>query len=326
MSDRLHARLAMCLTVGAVAAGLSGCGGQPNEFDPNGMKNTSLVFDSFSGPKTYTFGASQLFSILVRDVDGVAAVSATIDGSSIPIKLDGSRYNVTFPAGVAVGQHTLVVQATGLAPDGSAEIPQTVTEVITVLRPNTPLTLSDLSGPASFTFGSDQVYRITVTDPDGIASVQASLDGVSMPALASGIDYLVTVPAGTAVGSHLVKVMATGEQPDGSSELTQSRELGVSIVRAAPVDTPLSLSAVSETLVAGNAVFTVTATDPDGVASVSATLDGIPISLANVGGNYSYSVYYFSIHPGPHTFVFTGIGLAPDGSVTSPVTVSYFVP
>lgn len=326
MSDKLHARLAMCLIVGAVAAGLSGCGGQPNEFDPNTMKNTTLVFDSFSGPKTYTFGASQLFSILVRDVDGIVAVSATMDGASIPIKLDGSQYSVTFPAGVAVGKHTLVVQATGMAPDGSAEIPQTITEVITVLRPNTPLTLSDLRGPASYTFGSDQVYRVTVTDPDGITSVQASLDGVSVPAVASSGDYLITIPAGTAVGSHLVSVMATGAQPDGSNELTQSKELSVSIVRATPLDTPLSLSAVSETLVAGNAVFTVTATDPDGVASVSATLDGIPITLTNVGSNYSYSVYYFSIHPGPHTFVFTGIGLAPDGSVTSPVSVSYFVP
>ncbi|MDP2370839.1 hypothetical protein [Rhodoferax sp.] len=326
MSSKLHARWAMSLVVGAATGGLWGCGGQPNELDPNAPKNTPLEFGSISGPKTYTYGAAQLYSILVRDPDGIKAVSATLDGAAISINLNGLQYDLTFPVGIAVGSHTLLVRATGLAPDGSSEIPQTFTQVITVLRPNTPLTLGMFSGPISYTFGPSQAYRVTVTDPDGIASVQASLDGVSLPAAASGDDYLITVPAGTAAGSHLITVMAAGKQPDGSNEPVQSRELSVSIVPAAPVDTPLALSAVAETLVVGNAVFTVTVTDPDGVASVSATLDGNPIPLSVSGSNYSYSIYYFSVHPGPHTFVFTAIGLAPDGSATAPQSVSYFIP
>lgn len=326
ISSKQHARWALSLLMGAATAGLWGCGGQPNEFDPDSLKNTALEFQSVSGPKTYTFGAAQLYSILVRDPDGIKAVSATLDGAAISINLNGMQYDLTLPAGIAVGSHELIVRATGLAPDGSSEVPQTLTQVISVLRPNTPLTVGTLSGPASYTFGPGQVYRVTVTDPDGIASVQALLDGVSLPAAVSGDDYLITVPAGTATGSHLIRVMAAGKQPDGSNEAVQSRELSVSIVPAAPVDSPLALSAVAETLVAGNAVFTVTVTDPDGVSSVNATLDGSPIPLSIAGSNYSYSIYYFSVHPGPHTVVFTAIGLAPDGSATAPQSVSYFIP
>jgi hypothetical protein len=317
----------MGLVTGAVAWALSGCGGQPNEVDPKALDNTGLAIEAITGLKAYTFGAAQRYSVTVVDPDGIKAVSVTLDGLAIPVSVSGAQYAITLPADTPIGPHTLVVRATGTAPDGSSEVPQSVTQVITVVAANTPLKLSPLSGPKSYSFGPAQGYRVTVTDPDGISSVLASLDGTSIPAMISGGDYLVTVPAGTAPGDHLLRVSATGIQPDGSVEPVQTVEQLVSILPVAPVDTPLYLSAVTETGSAGlSAIFNVTVGDPDGIASVSATFDGTPMTLTAAGSNYSFSMYYYSAHPGPHTVVFTAVGRAPDGSPTSPVSVSYFIP
>jgi hypothetical protein len=317
----------MGLVTGAVAWALSGCGGQPNEVDPKALDNTGLAIEAITGLKAYTFGTAQRYSVTVVDPDGIKAVSVTLDGLAIPVSVSGAQYAITLPADTPIGPHTLVVRATGTAPDGSSEVPQSVTQVITVVAANTPLKLSPLSGPKSYSFGPAQGYRVTVTDPDGISSVLASLDGTSIPAMISGGDYLVTVPAGTAPGDHLLRVSATGIQPDGSVEPVQTVEQLVSILPVAPVDTPLYLSAVTETGSAGlSAIFNVTVGDPDGIASVSATFDGTPMTLTAAGSNYSFSMYYYSAHPGPHTVVFTAVGRAPDGSPTSPVSVSYFIP
>lgn len=327
MRSNLHRPWAMGLVTGAVAWALSGCGGQPNEVDPKALDNTGLAIEAITGLKAYTFGTAQRYSVTVVDPDGIKAVSVTLDGLAIPVSVSGAQYAITLPADTPIGPHTLVVRATGTAPDGSSEVPQSVTQVITVVAANTPLKLSPLSGPKSYSFGPAQGYRVTVTDPDGISSVLASLDGTSIPAMISGGDYLVTVPAGTAPGDHLLRVSATGIQPDGSVEPVQTVEQLVSILPVAPVDTPLYLSAVTETGSAGlSAIFNVTVGDPDGIASVSATFDGTPMTLTAAGSNYSFSMYYYSAHPGPHTVVFTAVGRAPDGSPTSPVSVSYFIP
>lgn len=327
MSSNLHRPWISGLAAGAVAWALSGCGGQPNEVDPNALSNTGLAIEAISGRSAYTFGTAQRYSVTVVDPDGVKAVSVTLDGAAIPVAVSGAQYAITLPADTPIGPHTLVVHATGLAPDGSLELPQSVTQVITVTAPNTPLTLSSLSGPRSYSFGPAQVYRVTVVDPDGISGVLATLDGASVPTAISGGDYLVTVPAGTAAGDHLLRVVATGKQPDGSVEPAQTVEQLVSILPVAPVDTPLYLSPVTETGIAGlSAIFNVTVGDPDGIASVSATFDGSPMTLTTAGSNYSFSMYYYSAHPGPHTVVFTAVGRAPDGSPTAPVSVSYFIP
>lgn len=327
MRSNLHRPWAMGLMTGAVAWALSGCGGQPNEVDPTVLGNTGLAIEAITGLKAYTFGTAQRYSVTVVDPDGIKAVSVTLDGLVIPVSVSGAQYAITLPADTPIGPHTLVVRATGTAPDGSSEVPQSVTQVITVVAANTPLRLSPLSGPKSYSFGPAQTYRVTVTDPDGISSVLASLDGASIPTVTSGGDYLVTVPAGTAPGDHLLRLSATGTQPDGSVEPVQTVEQLVSILPLAPVDTPLYLSPVTETGAFGvSAIFNVTVGDPDGIASVSATFDGSPMTLTTAGSNYSFSMYYYSAHPGPHTVVFTAVGRAPDGSPTSPVSVSYFIP
>ena len=73
-------------------------------------------------------------------------------------------------------------------------------------------------------------------------------------------------------------------------------------------------------------VFSVTVTDPDGVASVTATFDGAAFVVTQVGSTYSIQMAFSAAHPGPHTVEFTAIGLLPDGTVEPSRTVSLAIP
>ena len=157
-------------------------------------------------------------------------------------------------------------------------------------------------------------------------SVSATLDGKAIATTQSGSNYYVTVPASTALGAHSLQISATGRQLDGTAEPTQSVSLTVTVVI---VNSPTSLSAISETTIGSTVsltVFSVVASDPDGIASVTASLDGVAYSLLQVGTTYSFSVPTSAAHPGPHTVVFTAVGLLPDGAVEQARVVSYFIP
>ena len=62
------------------------------------------------------------------------------------------------------------------------------------------------------------------------------------------------------------------------------------------------------------------------MASVTASLDGVAYTLSKVGTTYSFSVLSSAAHPGPHTVVFTAVGLLPDGNTETARVVSYFIP
>jgi hypothetical protein len=97
-----------------------------------------------------------------------------------------------------------------------------------------------------------------------------------------------------------------------------------------PAPAPTPAPTPNTLLVMGNITCTATAVtagnnvtcqispvDPDGISSVSATLDGVPVTL-----NSSYSVSLVSLSLGGHTLVFTGVGKKPDGTLESAVTNS----
>ncbi len=288
--------------------------------------NTPLTASAWSGPTSYPTGQVQMYTSTVVDPNGVDSVSATLDGQSVPVVSSGTIYSVTLPVSMPPGSHTLTLSATGKTPDGSKEQPQSVSLTISVTAINTPLVISPIIGASGIAYGTAASYSVTVVDPEGIESVSATLDGKAIATTQSGSNYYVTVPASTALGAHSLQISATGRQLDGTAEPTQSVSLTVTVVI---VNSPTSLSAVSETTIASTVsltVFSVVASDPDGMASVTASLDGVAYTLSKVGTTYSFSVLSSAAHPGPHTVVFTAVGLLPDGNTETARVVSYFIP
>lgn len=322
--NRRRAGLAAACVGGLI---VTACGGVVDEVQGGLAANTPLSIGALKGPKSYTTGTAQSYNAAVIDPDGITQVSATIDGQSLSVISNAPLYGVTLPASTSAGTHTLVLTAVGTAPDGSSEIPQNSALTITIFVPNTPLTISPISGPSGITFGLGQTYVTSVLDPDGITNVGATLDGAPIAVAVLGANYSVTVPPGTATGSHLLTISATGQQPDGSVEATQSvsRTLTVSVA-----DTPTSLSGISE--IAGPAatvpttIFRVTAGDADGPVFVTATFDGAPFAVTQLGSVYSIQMVTSAAHPGPHTVVFTAVGTLPDGSSAPAVTATLFIP
>ncbi|MBK9235368.1 MAG: hypothetical protein IPO19_04580 [Rhodoferax sp.] len=288
--------------------------------------NTPLTASAWSGPTSYPTGQVQIYTSTVVDPNGIDIVSATLDGQSVPVVSSGATYSVTLPVSTPPGSHTLTLSATGKTPDGSKEQPQTVSLTFSVTAVNTPLVIGPIIGPSGIAYGTGGSYSVTVVDPEGIVGVSATLDGQTIATTQSGSTYFVTVPASTALGAHSLQIAATGRQLDGTAEPTQSVSLTVTVVI---VNTPTFLSGVSETTVASTVsltTFSVVASDSDGMASVTASLDGVSYALSQVGTTYSFTVVTSAAHPGPHTVVFTAVGRLPDGTAEQARVVSYFIP
>lgn len=289
--------------------------------------NTPLSISPWSGPISYPAGQVQAYSATVIDPNGIGTVSATLDGQALSVVSSGSSYSVTLPVSVAAGSHTLTLSAVGKTPDGAAEAAQSVSLAISVIPSNTPLSISPIIGRSGIAYGTGEPYSTTVVDPEGILSVSATLDGKALPVTQDGSTYYVTVPASTSLGDHLLEVSATGRQLDGTAEIPQSvsRVISVSVF-----NTVTTLSSITETpgppATFPLTVFSVTVTDPDGVASVTATFDGAAFVVTKVGSTYSIQMAYSAAHPGPHTVEFTAIGLLPDGTVEPSRTVNLVIP
>jgi hypothetical protein len=235
----------------------------------------------------------------------------------------GSSYSVTLSASVAIGVHPLVFSAVGLNPDGTLEAAQTLTQAITVYPANTPLVIGSVTGPASYTVGPPQTYSAQVIDPDGVASVTATLDGINIPVVASGAaTYSVAVPANTPVGDHALVFTGVGQLPSGSLEAPHSvtqyftvYSVNTSLV-IGPVTGPASYT------VGAPQTYSTQVIDPDGVASVTATLDGVNIPVV-ASGTDTYSVAVTVNTPtGSHALVFIGVGRLPNGALEQPQSVT----
>jgi hypothetical protein len=275
--------------------------------------NTGLVAGSIPGLTTYTVGSSQTYSLSPVDPDGITAVSATLDGNTVALVAAGNTYSFNTPNNLAVGSHAVSFTATGKQPDGSAETPIVVSQNFTILTTNTALNISAISGAASYTVANVQQYSVTVTDPDGVVSVNATLDGNPITAVPSSSSYSVTLPVTVATGAHTVQFSAVGRRPDGSSEAAQTVTQQIQVL---PVNTTLSIGAISglASYVIGAApTYSTNIVDPDGVGLVTATLDGQNIGVSISNPSYSVAVPN-TLGLGNHTIVFTARGTLPGGA------------
>jgi hypothetical protein len=283
--------------------------------------NTGLVAGSIAGLITYTVGSSQTYSLSPIDPDGITAVSATLDGNTVALVAAGNSYSFNTPNNLAVGSHAVSFTATGKQPNGSAETPIVVSQNFTILTSNTALNISAISGAASYTVGNVQQYSVVVTDPDGVVSVNATLDGNPITAVPSGSNYSVTLPVTVATGTHTVQFSAVGRRPDGSPETAQTVTQQIQVL---PVNTALSIGAINglaSYVIGATPTYTTSIVDPDGVGLVTATLDGQNIGVSNNGSNYSVLVPN-TLGLGNHTIVFTARGTLPGGAQETPQTRS----
>jgi hypothetical protein len=283
--------------------------------------NTSLVTGSISGVTTYTVGGSQTYSLSPVDPDGITSVTATLDGTNIALSVTGNTYRFSTPANLSLGNHAISFSATGKQPNGAAETAVVISQNITVLATNTALNLGAITGPATYTVGTAQPYSVTATDPDGIVSVSATLDSSPISVVPSNGTYSVTLPTTVVTGTRTIQFSAIGRQPDGSSEtaVTVSRQIQV-----LPTNSTLSLSSITglaSYVVGASPSYTATVVDPDGINSVSATLDGSPIGTSNNGSTYSVTVPS-TLALGQHTLVIRAQGTIPGGGLETQQTTS----
>ncbi len=315
----VYIALLACLSIAIVAIG--GCGGAPDDGPASSGQNTPLSINAPQSFPTITAGATRTFSATISDVDGVESANITLDGAPLPINVSGSVYSITLPGNLSVGTHTLVITGRGKAPDGTLEVPRSVTINFRVFPVNTPATVSPISGPTSFTTGTAQTLTTVVTDPNGLATVTATLDGATITVVQEAGSYSVALPASLPTGYHTVVFTVTGLQPDGTPEAAQTVTQSVAVF---PPNTPLVISAITGPLsysVGSAQTYTVQVMDPDMIVSVLATLDGASIPVAVNGSVYSITAPA-NTPLGNHILVFTATGKLPEGGLEAAQSVS----
>jgi hypothetical protein len=300
---------------------LSGCGGSADQTLPSSTGNTPLTVSNFTGLKGYTVGGSQVYSVTIKDPDGIASVSVTLDGVNVPVTNVGDVYSVTAPASLSVGTHSVIFSARGKSSDGTLEVPISEGLNFTVYVSNTPLTVSAVQGFAAYTLGVAQSYYADIIDPNGIDSVTATLNGLTVATTKEGDRYTAIVPANTPAGNNIIRFTGIGKQPSAINEAPVSSQLAFVIY---PNNTALvsgNISGLTSYTVGGTQTYSLSPVDADGITSVTATLDGVGVTLASSGNTYSF-VTPANLAVGNHAVSFTATGKQPNGTAESPVTVS----
>jgi hypothetical protein len=305
----------------AALAVLHGCGGSADQTLPSTKANTPLTVTNFSGLNGYTLGSAQTYSVTVKDPDGIASVTANLDGVNVPVTNVGDIYSMTVPTSLTVGTHSVIFSARGKSSDGTLEVPVSEGINFTVFVNNTPLTMSAVQGFAAYTIGTAQTYYTDVVDPNGITSVTATLNGQSIAVTNATGRYSVVVPANTAAGNNTVRFDAIGKQPSGANEAVTSAQIAFVIY---PGNTQLvsgNIAGLTSYTVGGTQTYSLSPVDPDGIASVTATLDGTAVTLSASGNTYSFSTPT-NLTAGSHAVSFTATGKLPTGVSEAPVTIS----
>jgi hypothetical protein len=302
-------------------ATLNGCGGSADQTLPSNKANTPLSVTNFTGLTGYTLGSAQTYSVTIKDPDGIASVTANLDGVNVPVTNVGDIYSITVPTSLTVGTHSVIFSARGKSSDGTLEVPVSEGINFTVFVNNTPLTMSAVQGFAAYTIGTAQTYYTDVVDPNGITNVTATLNGQTIAVTNTTGRYSVVVPANTAAGNNTVRFDAIGKQPSGASESVTSAQIAFVIY---PNNTQLlsgNIVGLTSYTTGGTQTYSLSPVDPDGIASVTATLDGAAVTLSANGNTYSFSTPT-NLTVGSHAVSFTATGKLPTGVSETPVTIS----
>jgi len=179
---------------------------------------------------------------------------------------------------------------------------------------------------------TDQNVFIQVTILKGSTTVGSSVVlNIPPPSNSFTVTTPYTIPADTTPGTYDVRIRA--KQPAGAGAWQQEvMEEDAVIVQSPSVDTSLTLSITPSSVVVGGPVtFTATLTRTDtntGVAgaTISFTVDGIPVGSATTDSNGVATLIYYSSTPGYHTVQASfagGIPFNPSTSNTQTLHVIY---
>jgi hypothetical protein len=239
-------------------------------------------------------------------VTGVKSATLTIDGSAVSTVTgpwnapSGENFQATWGA-LGSGSHTYAISVTS-----GAGVTTRSAGVFAVSGPSIgSIVVSTATGWLTWNAGSS----------NGVASTTLSIDGSGIAvcgpyAAASGFNYSGALGS-LATGSHTYVITAT----DNSGRYSQFSG-AFQVVNAGPTISQIAVSVA-------RGVITWNAYDPDGVETVSVTIDGIAKKISGpykAATGYNYSAAFATLPAGRHTFIIRATDTAGNSSQSALIT------
>ncbi len=275
----------------------------------------------------------------VAGVSPITAVAASIDGSSVTLTSSGLGTTSVTSTGTLVintpGQHT--VAAVGINAGGTASDVNTFTVLVQAAPPTVVIHSPTVNSSYDYRIGSAATvvpFTFTATSSfGGIRTLTAKVDNANYVFTPSGLDTLtatgtINLPYTTG-GTHTVSVTTT----DDNGTATANSNFTVNVIAPTPtivINQPTAGATFAiptgSTTVSVPYSFVTTSNNGFVVNSVTATLDGNPITIGGTTGLGTASATstgtLTGVSPGTHTLVATGVssGITVSTSTTFTVT------
>ncbi len=242
-------------------------------------------------------------AILASDPDGMA--SLTLGVANLPpfaefTDLGSGQGTIRFAPDFTYAGSYPGIAVTVADHDPANPLTDTKTFDVTVHNTNRPPNLQPIANQ-SLAEGATLDVSIVATDPDGNGSLRLTLENapafVALTDQGSGQGILRLTPGYTEAGAYAgVTVRVTDQDPVAPLDAVQTFTVTVGNTNRAPQVTPIPNQTVGEGAVLD---VPVTATDPDGVSSLTLGLVGAPtfVTLTDQGGGQG--LLHFA--PGPGT-------------------------
>jgi hypothetical protein len=262
-------------------------------------------------------------AILASDPDGTA--SLTLGVASLPpfaefTDLGSGQGTIRFAPDFTHAGSYPGIAVTVADHDPANPLTDTKTFDVTVHNTNRPPNLQPIANQ-SLAEGATLDVSIVATDPDGNGSLRLTLENapafVALTDQGSGQGILRLTPGYTEAGAYAgVTVRVSDQDPVAPLDAVQTFTVTAGNTNRAPQVTPISNQTVGE-----GAVLHVpmTATDPDGVSSLTLGLAGAPtfVTLTDQGGGQG--VLHFAPGPGTAATYLNVTVLAADHDAVTPL-------
>jgi hypothetical protein len=242
-------------------------------------------------------------ALLASDPDGTASLSLGVE--NLPpfaefTDLGSGQGTIRFTPGFADAGSYLGIAVTVADHDPSNPLTDTKTFDVTVHNTNRPPNLPPIANQ-SLAEGATLDVAIGATDPDGSGTLRLTLENapafVALTDQGSGQGILHLTPGYLEAGAYTgIAVRVSDQDPVAPLDAVQTFTVTVGNTNRAPQVTPIPNQTVAEGSILD---LPVTATDPDGVSSLTLGLAGAPtfVTLTDQGGGQGV----LHIAPGPGT-------------------------